>query len=223
VASAKTDWRDDPYREWSTEVTVGVGGRVEQFLYNISDWMQAAGPWAYVVAPVVTALVAILPIPAEAPAMINGALFGPIGGTVVSWSGAMVGAVTSFEIARAFGRPAAERFVKPAALARADELVDRAGWSGLLLARLMPLIAFTMLNWGAGLTPMSRWTFLWTTGIGILPGAIVFTVSGWGLTRVPEHLHLVGVGAAVALLAWMWWRGRRGKRNTPADEDPHST
>jgi uncharacterized membrane protein YdjX (TVP38/TMEM64 family) len=203
---------------------------VDEFFYNIGDWMQAAGPWAYVVAPLVTASVAILPIPAEAPAMVNGMLFGPVGGTVVTWCGAMMGAVASFEIARALGRPVAERFIKPASLERADHLVDRAGWGGLLLARFMPLIAFTVLNWGAGLTPVRRWTFLWTTALGIIPGAIVFTVSGWGLTRVLEQLPWVGLGVALALLAWMWWRGHRDlpkaddlptEGDVHADEDLH--
>ena len=205
---------------------------MDEFFYSIGDWMQAAGPWAYVVAPLVTASVAILPIPAEAPAMVNGMLFGPFGGTVVTWSGAMLGAVASFEIARALGRPVAERFIKPASLERADDLVDRAGWGGLLLARFMPLIAFTVLNWGAGLTPVRRWTFLWTTALGIIPGAIVFTVSGWGLTRVLEQLPWVGLGVALALLAWMWWRGHRdlpkagdlpAESDVPTDEDRHET
>jgi uncharacterized membrane protein YdjX (TVP38/TMEM64 family) len=194
---------------------------LEQFFYEIGEWMQAAGPWAYAVAPLVMAGVAILPIPAEAPAMVNGALFGPVGGTAVTWCGAMLGAVASFEIARAVGRPAAEKFVKPAALARADDLVQRAGWGGLLLARFMPLIAFTVLNWGAGLTPVRRWRFLWTTAIGIIPGAIVFTVSGWGLTGLLEKIPWVGLTVAVVLVAWMGWRHRRDR--SVEDEHPRST
>ena len=191
---------------------------MEQFFYDIGEWMRAAGPWAYVVAPLVMAAVAILPIPAEAPAMVNGMLFGPVGGTAVTWCGAMLGAVASFEIARALGRPAAEKLLKPSALSRADDFVQRAGWGGLLLARFMPLIAFTVLNWGAGLTPVRRWRFLWTTAIGIIPGAIVFTVSGWGLTSVLEKLPWVALALAALLLGWMWWRRRAGIE--AEDEDP---
>ncbi|MDH3735208.1 MAG: TVP38/TMEM64 family protein [Gemmatimonadota bacterium] len=191
---------------------------MEQFFYDIGEWMRAAGPWAYVVAPLVMAAVAILPIPAEAPAMVNGMLFGPVGGTAVTWCGAMLGAVASFEIARALGRPAAEKLLKPSALSRADDFVQRAGWGGLLLARFMPLIAFTVLNWGAGLTPVRRWRFLWTTAVGIIPGAIVFTVSGWGLTNVLEKLPWFALALAALLLGWMWWRRRTGIESE--DEDP---
>ncbi len=182
---------------------------LEQFFYDIGAWMEAIGGWAYLIAPLVMAGVAILPIPAEAPAMINGALFGPIAGTVITWVGAMAGATASFEIARALGRPAAERVLRPTALERADRVVMRAGWGGLLLARFMPLIAFTALNWGAGLTPIPRWRFFWTTAVGIVPGAIVFTASGWGLTALLERLPWVALGVAVLLLVWIVWRTRR--------------
>jgi uncharacterized membrane protein YdjX (TVP38/TMEM64 family) len=185
---------------------------LEQLFYDIGAWMEAIGWWAYLIAPLVMAGVAILPIPAEAPAMINGALFGPIAGTVVTWVGAMAGAMASFEIARALGRPAAERVLSSAALERADRVVLRAGWGGLLLARFLPLIAFTALNWGAGLTQIRRWRFFWTTAIGIVPGAIVFTASGWGFTALLERLPWVALGVAVLLVVWLVFRTRRRTR-----------
>jgi uncharacterized membrane protein YdjX (TVP38/TMEM64 family) len=184
---------------------------VEQLFYDTGEWLGSMGAWAYVLAPLVMAAVAILPIPAEAPAMVNGALFGPVVGTGVTWTGAMLGAWASFELARRLGRPAASRLLSPAALDRADALVERAGWGGLLLARFMPFIAFTALNWGSGLTPVTRWRFLWTTAIGIVPGAILFTASGWGLASTVERLPWVALGIAVLLLGWLWWRARRAR------------
>jgi uncharacterized membrane protein YdjX (TVP38/TMEM64 family) len=192
---------------------------LEQFFYDIGAWLDALGGWAYLIAPLIMAGVAILPVPAEAPAMVNGMLFGPFVGTLVTWIGAMGGAMASFEIARALGRPAAERILRPATLEKADGFVMRAGWGGLLLARFMPLIAFTALNWGAGLTPIRRWRFLWTTAIGIVPGAIVFTASGWGLTALLERVPWVALGVAVLLLAWFFWRGHRRARELESSPD----
>ncbi len=185
---------------------------MDQLFYEIGSWMDAIGAWAYVIAPLVMAAVAILPIPAEAPAMVNGALFGPVAGTIVTWIGAMLGALASFEIARRLGRPAAERLLKPAALDRTDRLVARAGWGGLLLARLLPFVAFTALNWGAGLTPVGRWRFAWTTAIGILPGAIVFTASGWGFAAALDRLPWAALVLALLLVVWFWWRARAERR-----------
>lgn len=195
---------------------------MEQFFYDIGAWLDALGGWAYLIAPLIMAGVAILPIPAEAPAMVNGMLFGPIVGAGITWVGAMGGAMASFEIARALGRPAAERILRPAALEKADRVVMRAGWGGLLLARFMPLVAFTALNWGAGLTPIRRWRFFWTTAIGILPGAIVFTASGWGLTALLERLPWVALGVAALLLAWAFWRGHRRARALERAKEPEA-
>lgn len=182
---------------------------MESLFYELGGWLEGVGGWAYLIAPLVMAAVAILPIPAEAPALVNGMLFGPVAGTAVTWSGAMLGAVASFEIARAAGRPAAARWLRPEALERADRLVARAGWGGLLLARFIPLIAFTALNWGAGLTPIGRWTFVWTTGLGILPGAILFTATGWGLGGLMGRLPWVALALAALIAGWAFWRHRR--------------
>lgn len=198
---------------------------MQEFFYDIGAWLETIGGWAYVIAPLIMAGVAILPIPAEAPAMLNGMLFGPLGGTAITWSGAMLGAVISFELGRWIGRPAVERIVRPAGLARADRLVGDAGWWGLLLARFIPVIAFTALNWGAGLMRVDRWTFLWTTAIGIIPGALVFTASGWGLAALLDRLPWVSTGILALIIGWLILRGRRHQElpdapSTPTVEGP---
>lgn len=171
--------------------------------------LEAMGPAAYVAAPLLMAVVAILPIPAEAPAMVNGIVFGPVVGTAVTWSGGLLGAAISFELARSLGRPVAERMTTDATLERIDRIVREAGWSGLLAARFVPVVAFTAVNWGAGLTALSRRTFLWTTAVGILPGAFVFTASGAGISllmgRYPAAVGAVGT----ILLAAILWRAHR--------------
>lgn len=192
---------------------------METLFGQIGGWLDGVGWWAWLIAPLLMATVAILPVPAEAPALLNGMLFGPVAGTAVTWTGAMLGALASFEIARAAGRPAAERWLRPEALERADRLVVKAGWGGLLLARLVPLIAFTALNWGAGLAPIRRWTFVWTTAVGILPGAILFTATGWGLGGLTGRLPWVTLGLAAAALMWVAWRWRR-RAPTPVDRPP---
>jgi uncharacterized membrane protein YdjX (TVP38/TMEM64 family) len=174
--------------------------------------MASAGIWAYLAAPLLMAVVAIFPIPAEAPAMLNGMLFGTWAGSLVTWGGAMAGAWISFELARLFGRPLAERWMSPAAVAKVDGVADGAGWWGLLVVRFIPLIAFTALNWGLGLCKVPRWRFLWTTGLGIAPGTIVFTWSGVGLgelwRRSPAMAGAV-LTAVLALSVWAWMRRRR--------------
>lgn len=177
--------------------------RPEGFLNRIGEWIEESGELMYVLAPIFMVIVAILPFPAEIPAMVNGMVFGPLIGTACTWSGAMLGAWISFELARRWGRPLAERILKQRMLDHADRLALSARWPVLILLRLLPTVAFTAINWTAGFTLMQRSTFLWTTAIGILPGTVLFTVSGSGLAalywRYPG-LTLVFISAAIILL-----------------------
>ncbi len=181
--------------------------------YGLAD----LGAWAYVVAPLAMAAVAVLPIPAEAPAMANGMLFGPVVGSLVTWVGALVGAAVSYEIARRAGRPLAGRMVGPDALVRIDETVERAGWWGLLGLRFVPVVAFTALNWGAGLCAVPRGRFLWTTAVGIVPGVILFTTSGTGLGALWRRSPpLAGALVALVLVAMAAVWAVRRRRVAPA-------
>lgn len=177
---------------------------------NLEMWLEGLGWGAYVVAPLVMAVVSILPVPAEAPALANGMLFGPVAGTLVTWSGAMVGAWISYEIAGRWGRPLARRFVSDEATARVDQAAEQAGWWGLLVLRLIPLVAFTAVNWGAGLSGVPRWRFVWTTALGIVPGVVLFTSSGVGLSALwSRSPALASVLLTVIVLGSIAWTLRR--------------
>ena len=187
---------------------------MEGLFAGIEAWLTGMGGWAYICAPLVMAVVAILPFPAEIPAALNGMLFGPVVGSLVSWSGSMVGAWISFEVARGLGRPVAERMVRAEALERVDALVEGAGWWGLLVARFIPLVAFTALNWGAGLCAIPRRRFLWTTAVGIAPGAVFFTTSGVGLLALYRSYPLAAGAVVLFVVAgtvyWSYTRKHRG-------------
>jgi uncharacterized membrane protein YdjX (TVP38/TMEM64 family) len=179
---------------------------------SIAAFIESAGAWTYVLAPLFMVVVAILPIPAEIPAMLNGMVFGSAAGTAITWGGGLVGAIISCELSRKFGRPLAERLLPARTLTEIDRVAVSAGWHGLLALRLIPAVAFTALNWAAGLTAIRRWTFMWTTAIGIFPGALVFTVSGVGLgwfyRANPELAMAVSAVAVIAL----WVTVRRYRR-----------
>lgn len=183
-------------------------------LEGLTSWIETSGWLIYVLAPLFTVTVAVLPFPAEIPALLNGMAFGPLWGSLVTWVCALCGAQISFELARRFGRPLGERLVRPALLERADRLVAAAGWPVLLTLRLIPTVAFTAVNWAAGLTLLRRSTFIWTTAVGILPGAVAFTATGSGIEALisreasPGWLPYAGAGVVVLLAVggWTWWR-----------------
>lgn len=55
---------------------------------------------------------------------------------------------------------------------------------------------FTLVNYGAGATKIPLYSFCWTTLLGILPGAIVFTFAG---TRIPS-LRIVAERGVLSLI-----------------------
>jgi uncharacterized membrane protein YdjX (TVP38/TMEM64 family) len=175
--------------------------------------IEQSGHWVYVLAPAFMIVVAILPIPAEIPAMVNGMVFGPIAGTMVTWSGGLVGALISFELAKRYGRPVAGRLLRARTLERVDSVALSAGWPGLLAVRLIPTIAFTLVNWAAGFTAIPRWRFAWTTALGIVPGAILFTVTGSGLGALYRHAPAAGVALVVLAIAVLIWPVVHPRRN----------
>ena len=183
----------------------------------LAQWIEQLGVWAYVFAPLFMIVVAVLPFPAEVPAMLNGMVFGMVVGTVITWSGALVGAQISFELARKFGRPLSERIIPKHIFAQTDRIAISAVWSGLLVLRLIPAIAFTAVNWGLGFTMLRRSTFFWTTTVGLFPGALVFTATGSGLGAFYlTHPKLFPVVAVLAVFAIVWttYRFRSGWQAT---------
>jgi len=174
-------------------------------------WLQRHKTAAYWAAPLLMIVVAILPIPAEIPAAMNGMLFGAVLGLVITWGGAMIGAMISYELARCFGRKLSRRFVKPETMAKFEGLKNTEA-PVLLMLRLTPVVAFTVVNWASGLLQVRRSTFVWTTAVGILPGAIAFTASGSALAllyeRYPAVVTAIVATLCGALLLRVWWKQR---------------
>jgi uncharacterized membrane protein YdjX (TVP38/TMEM64 family) len=158
--------------------------RLDDPVAELERLMEAWGPLATLASIGLMVLHSFVPFPAEMLAIANGMLFGPFWGTVVTWSGAMLGAFLAFGLARHFGRPLVERLMAERHRARIDALSERRGGPALLLSRLIPVISFNLINYAAGLTTISWWTFTWATGLGILPITLASVLTGAGLLHL---------------------------------------
>ena len=147
---------------------------IEEFVNTIRSW----GMWGAFGSIGLMVLHSFVPIPAELLACANGMIYGPVWGTVITWTGAMLGAAVAFGLARRLGRPFVERMVAKRDWEVLDDWAARNGWQVVLISRFIPVIAFNLINYAAGLTRLSWWRFIWTTGIGILPLTILMVVMG---------------------------------------------
>ena len=127
-----------------------------------------------------------------------GALFG----SALIWIGAMIGASLSFWLARLLGRAAIERLLPVRHRRVLDDWADDQGALTLLVSRFIPVIAFNLINYAAGLTRVSWWTFIWTTSIGILPLTILMAYLGARMMELSwPYLLASSAGGIVAIWA----------------------
>jgi len=127
-------------------------------------------------------------------------LFGPFWGIVVTWSGAMLGAVSAFALSRRLGRPFIRRFIAAKRRAAIERWTVQPG--SLLLLRLVPVVSFNLVNFAAGLAGARWWDFLWTTALGILPLTMASVVLGARIFEVPWWGWFLLAGG-IAALAWL--------------------
>ncbi len=186
---------------------VGVAPTAAGIKAEIQSW----GNWAVAASIGLMVAHSLVPFPAELVTFANGMLFGPVWGVAITWTGAMLGAALAFALARWFGRPFVDALMNERHRDAMDRWAKRQGIGVLLLSRLMPLISFNVINYAAGLTPIPWWTFLWTTGLGILPITTLLVVTGDRVWNGSGNAWIWLVVIA-ALLGLFWFLASRRRR-----------
>lgn len=159
-----------------------------------------------VLAPIVSAILMIFqsviaPLPAFLITFANGLLFGVWWGAALSWGSAMIGAALCFFIARGLGRPVIVKLLSEAAVNTSDQFFQRYGKHAVLIARLVPIISFDVISYGAGLTSMQFWGFAIATGIGQLPATLLYSYLGDRATgSIKILLWVFGIVMAVSIV-----------------------
>lgn len=145
-------------------------------LERIGEGIRAARevPWAAPVFVLTYAVVASLGLPGTPLTLAGGAIFGAVAGTGLNWLGATLGATGAFLLARALGRDAVRSLLGKRAGAL-DALSGSKAFLPLLRLRLIPIVPFNALNFGAGLAGVRPGTYIASTALGIIPGTAIYT------------------------------------------------
>lgn len=175
----------------------------------------AAAEWGWagaLVFLVAYAALTLTPVPKNLLGIAAGVVWGFWVALVLVYVGALLGAAASFVIGRALGREAVERLTG-ARVARLDEVLARRGFLAVLGARLIPVIPFTLINYGAGLTAVRRRDYALGTAIGILPGSAAYVALGaYGFELGPPFwiaLAAIGVLSIAGIVVGTVVRSRR--------------
>lgn len=165
---------------------------------GLNTLIDHAGSWGPIVSIGLMVAHSLVPFPAEVIAVANGIAFGPWLGVFTTWTGAMLGAILSYEVTRAVSPTARARLIPSRYHARLDAFALHVGIAPLLIARLLPVMSFNLVNYAAGLTGVSRWRFIWTTGVGILPLTVLSVLLGSQALHLPAYFWILA-GLAVLL------------------------
>jgi len=139
----------------------------------LSHFLNAAGFRAPLIFILVYAVGVCLFVPGTALTALGAAIFGPYGGFLYVWVGAMIGASAAFWIGRTLGRDFAASQIG-GRLKKYDDAIERNGLATVLYLRLV-YFPFTPMNFGMGLTKVRFWDYFFGTGLGIIVGTFIFT------------------------------------------------
>jgi uncharacterized membrane protein YdjX (TVP38/TMEM64 family) len=159
-------------------ILIAIGppaGGVEHMREVLLDY----GPWAVAVsAGLMLGQAVIAPLPANVITITNGLVFGPLWGALLSWSTMLIGSAVCFLLSRTLGKSVAARFVGKHHLDKAERFFTRYGLQAVFIIRIMPLVPFDAVSFGAGLVGVPFVRFTVATAVGTIPSILFYSYVG---------------------------------------------
>lgn len=187
-------------------IVLGFYYREHLDVAGLEAWVSGTGAAAPLLFIGLYALATILFLPGSVLTLAGGAVFGPVWGTLYNLTGATLGAVFAFVIARYLASNWVQARVEAGAGGRVERLVkgvEAEGWRFVAFTRLVPLFPFNLLNYALGLTRIPLLQYALASFVFMLPGALAYTYLGYaGREAVAGGEGLIRNGLiALALLA----------------------
>lgn len=210
---------------------VAVAGTVG-FLLTPSDvevvrgWAEGLGIGGAALFVLGYAAITLTPVPKNILTIAAGVVWGFWPALAMVYVGALLGSAASFVIGRMLGREAVEKLTG-ARVARVDAALADRGFLAVLGARLVPIIPFTLINYGAGLTSVRPRDYAAGTALGIIPGSAAYVALGaFGVELGPAFwVAVAGLGVLVlgGVIAAAVLRRRQAAHHGGApQEDPRA-
>ena len=143
----------------------------------------------------------VLMMPGFVFALVAGALFGPVWGTLLCWVAVTAGAIAAFVAGRFFLKDAVKPLLakSPALNKLLFEGAHKSDLYLLAVTRLVPVFPYNLQNFAYGITDVSFGHYALYSAAFLFPGTAAYTVAAAGL--VDEGQRLACLVVAAVLLA----------------------
>ncbi len=184
----------------------------------VINYIRAFGILAPLVAFLLFTIQAALPVfPYVILAAAGGLLFGFKMGFILSWGGALTGACLAYWICKLITGDWAQKKIKNRLgydLKKMD--AEMAFWT-IVIARIIPVVPTPIINVAAALGGVSFWNFFFSSAIGKIPSAVLYTGLGICLFQTRDIKLTLGILAAILVLAGVGrYLRKKGRFNLPS-------
>jgi len=172
-----------------------------------SAWIVRAGAGSAATIVALLAADLFLPIPSSIVMVLSGAAFGVWWGSALALVGSVGGEWLGFELVRHYGRRASAAIVGDDEIDRLSRVFARHGAAVIAVTRALPVVMETM-SVVAGLSTMTRRTFLAASLVGTGPVVLVYAYAGKVSRDAGSTLPAVIMLVAVAAFGWVMYRAK---------------
>jgi uncharacterized membrane protein YdjX (TVP38/TMEM64 family) len=134
-----------------------------------------AGPLLILVLALIHAVVFY---PAEIVDAAAGLVYGFVPALLLMMFGWLLSGLACYAIGRSVARPLLDRWLGAERFERTEARIERGGAKVLIVARLIPILPFSLVSYAAGAARVPTWRFIWTTMLGYLPITAVSVYFG---------------------------------------------
>ena len=131
--------------------------------------------WGAIVFILIYGIGCVMALPGSLLTLTGGAVFGVFWGTIYNVIAANLGASLAFFAARYLGRDFIQGLMKSGKLADFDKGIQNSGFKTIFRLRLIPIVPFNGLNFGAGLSSVKYRDYFLGSFLGMLPGTFIYT------------------------------------------------
>lgn len=203
-----------------------------QWFLQFQSAVQSLGAVGPVVVVLVYVAATVLLVPGSAMTIASGTLFGLPMGFLVAFTGANLGALSAFLLARTHLRARVARWAEGNGKFRSlDRAIGHQGFRLVFLSRLSPAFPFAVLNYLLGLTAVRPGAYVLANLLGMVPGAFLYVYLGVAARDViaadayaaagvyQQAMKYVGLFATLAVVVMVTQMARKALRAAEQGEN----